>query len=1253
VNGQGEHLPGNPFVTGGHLPGNPFVGQPIARLAPQPVVSESDLYSPEALGGMAATPYIVQGLLGLRDLAEGAVQFPVRVVKAAMAALPYEAPPPGQSASELKYGLPRQPQDTTRAATLKPALGLLKDIGLQGYTAERQAIEAEGPAKVRAIVNLAGVGGLLAAGRAGELRAAETPTIASKPGGGLLEGRLLTPEEVVARRTPQGLDVPTFERRGGALPSGEVAPVNRVVVGPEGEQVIPTPAPRPAPAVAAYGRLSDEALVDRMRRTEAQIQRESETVAKGQFARQAADLGPEGQGVVTGMGRGAAFASGRIKQAQARYDGLMAEADRRGLGADAQQAIRERLAEREGMTAEAGAVPGTADWLGMEGGFARIRPSPPLSPAERAVAARIAEPAVEHRSLGRFFGDLYQDIVRRTYGLERAERLVSGGAQLTEVQKPSTAARILQGSARRAEASLLYGPAMWTAEGNLRPVGVPGLRDIVRSAKAPPDAFERYALSRRTLELAPRGMTTGIAPADAQAVVAKGTPAMEQAFGQYVQYSKAIRDYWAEAGGVSPEGVAAMDALHQAYVPLNRIFGEPGRAPVGRVGQVAQQLKRLTGKSERLIQRPLASTIDQTARLIEAADRNRVAVRLADLAEQFPERSAGLMERVKARPVPLAEADALQALAKSRGIDLTPEVAQELANQFMGFTAPGKAPGQSLITLWRNGARETWAVAPEIGRAFEAFTPQTLDWWVKLLGLPAQGLKAGVTLNPAFQVFNLIRDTFDATVQSRYGFRPGLDSFRGFYESAKATWLGKPSPAYQEFARAGGGFASLRGRSPQTMKALLRKVTDAKTVNPLTALHGFGKPFEEAARLGEFLRGRGAKASVVDALMASQDATVNFLESGARMAALNHIVAFLNPGIQSLDRAIRTTGLEAAAKGGATAGARQAARTLAVATGAIAVPSAILWLANRDDPEIRDMAQTRNGLIYWYFRLPKWFPVSPGEIVKLPKPFLWGQVFGTGIESALDRAFQQDPEAMTRWGKGVVAQLGTNVLPNAVQMYVEQKANRDQFFDTPIVPEGKEELEPALQYSAYTSRIARKLGAAINVSPARLEAVYRDLFGTLGGEALRLMDQWADPRAPTPQRSDWAVIGRFYARQPNTSVRSVRDFYDAATTAERVYQSARAYERERGKEAAANYAEAHMASLQWLPLYRAARVELAAYRKAMDQVRDAPRDVISPQLKRQYLDQLAQLSVNLARRVNAATAPARPHLKGNPFASAR
>ena len=38
--------------------------------------------------------------------------------------------------------------------------------------------------------------------------------------------------------------------------------------------------------------------------------------------------------------------------------------------------------------------------------------------------------------------------------------------------------------------------------------------------------------------------------------------------------------------------------------------------------------------------------------------------------------------------------------------------------------------------------------------------------------------------------------TFDASIQSQYGFRLGVDSFLGFYESAKAQWLGLPSEVY-------------------------------------------------------------------------------------------------------------------------------------------------------------------------------------------------------------------------------------------------------------------------------------------------------------------------------------------------------------------------------------------------------------------------------------------------------------------------
>lgn len=1040
-----------------------------------------------------------------------------------------------------------------------------------------------------------------------------------------------------------------------AVPA-EVAPPSVRVEAP----TIEPPTTRTGP----LAKLSDEKLMQRLIRAEEQAQREAVRAEKGitSFARQAPELGIEGHGVVTGtaISGGAARALGRKTQAGRRIDTALEELRARRLPEEQAELLREGVLERKAI--QAGEVGGDASFVPE-----KMDPFAPLR-SERGAAVAFPDPLERRVALSKLSAHsrrvqrqidtgrdpielpsvvgIYTRLVRKTAGIERAEKVISGGLSDTG---PGTAAQLTSGSARRAEGFLEIGPAQWTAEGNLARTGTPAFQKILEPLRGKLNEFRRYEVSARTVEVGQRRIETGIALEDAQREVAGAGALVRRAHEESVRFRGDVFDYWAEAGGISPEAREVVRELGKDYVSLTRVFrGRDIGKGVGRVGRVPQAIKRLKG-SKRPIQDPIRSTVEYTQRLIRAADLNRVGVRLIELAERFPEESLGIMERVTATPRALSrEASFLANAARARGITISDDVAAEIAGQ---LSTRNLTLADDIIHVWRNGTREQWRVAPEIAAGIRAMGPQEVQWWVQLIGAPAQIMKTGVTLNPAFQFFNFIRDTFDATLQSQYGFKLGIDSFKGFYQSAKANWLGTTSKAYEEFVLGGGGFTSLRGARRLATGQQLRRIIPraelrkaaAKVVHPLEALQAFGQPFEEAARVGEFMLARKAKESVVRSILASKNVTVDFQQVGSTMRALAHMTAFLNPAVQSLDRMMRvsirpvTKALEVKRAGAGparvalTAG-REATRLLAVATGAITIPSVLLWVANRNDQEINDLRKTNAGLIYWFFRWPN------GEIGRLPKPFLWGQIFGTGAESALDTFADSDPEAADRFAEGVWDQTVTNIVPNLAQIIIEQKTGIDTFTGAPIVPRELEGVEPRFQSKAYTGLVARKLGDRFNISPARIESVWRDLMGTLGARALELTDRSLaritddDTNLP-PVPADNPVIGRFFARVPNTNVQPMRRFYKDAGRIAEVMKTLRLLEKT-DLERASQYIDDHELDIILSPMYEGMREELGKLRKDIQTIRVMP-SIKGPE-KRELTDQLIREMVELTRALNDA-----------------
>ena len=885
-----------------------------------------------------------------------------------------------------------------------------------------------------------------------------------------------------------------------------------------------------------------------------------------------------------------------------------------------------------------GEPPSLSALLRSEKGGITARPDPlekrvgPLPPHSRRIQNQIS---VGEGRVRKGFLDtlrsLYSRGVRATSGLERIDKRAG---TTTAAERSGDLARFAAGSPRRAEAFVESGPGR-LKDGQMSPTGGPGMKQILSPLEGQLNAFRRYEIAQRTIEVSKRDIKTGVGLEDARAEIASATPEIRKAHEQMVQYRSEVLQYLQDAGIVSPEAVQAMKELGEHYVPLTRVFRgkDVSRSP-GTAGRLGKVIHKLRG-SVRAIMDPIKSTQDMTERLIQAADQNRVALALIEQAERSPALE-GLIERVGATARRGTKAARLRAAAKARGVEFDEGIAEELTGI---LSDEGLNVTDGLIRIYRNGVSETYRVAPEIASAIQSLAPNEISFLWRVLGLPAQTAKTGITLAFDFMGINFARDTFGAFIQSKYGFRLGADSFKGLFESARGLWLGAPSKAYSRFALGGGGFSTARGGGASG-GALLRRILPqsvprkvaGELIHPIDLLKKIAQPFEEAARVGEFLRAEAKGASTIEAILAQQEVSINFLQRGSSptMQGLAHATAFLNPAIQSLDKFARIGGL-------ALTSPKAASRLLFTAGTSVSLPSLYFWVASKDDQEIKDLRKTNAGLIYWFVR-------GGEKIYKIPKPFLWGQIFGTGMEAMLDEFADDDPEGAKRFAKGVLDQTVSNVLPNALGLYIEQKANKTQFFGTPIVPKGLEGTEPRFQVQNHTGAIARKIGDRFNISPARLEAVYRGVTGTLGFQVKQAADRIVDrvdgkPSVPERTDADRIILRRFFARSPSLNVEPIRTFYDGSSKTTEAIESFRVNKNNPG--VLEDLVNRRRLDLVLAPLYEATRTDFSEARRVMETIRGLPDDVMSARRKREVINQIIRQMIEKARIVNTAARKAR------------
>lgn len=890
--------------------------------------------------------------------------------------------------------------------------------------------------------------------------------------------------------------------------------------------------------------------------------------------------------------------------------------------------------------------PKPPEGLGGEGGFLRLSSTPaPVSPARARVRAtydvggkmRVREPWSAW--LGSAKNWFVQKAAKTTKAFWVAEERVPDGIELKAIESPGLWADAALDSPKRIRAAIEgIGPGRWDPNGNFVLTGTPSLKRILEPFAGNEEALgplRDYLKAKHAYEVEQQGKQSGVQIADALDVIRDTPPDIVKAAEQITALLNDALDYVIDAGGFDAQLALELRAMYKSYIPFWRVF-EEGSASRGTGSPLhpASPIKEMTG-SERATLDPLEASSEYVSRLIRFGDIIRPTRALADLAERFPDELQGVIERIDAPPTTPQQffADALS----DRGLALREN------------TVRVWRPGPK---VWRNGKlvagpgiAESWRVSPFVADALKGMGHIDFGLITSLLGAFSGSLRTGVTANPGFGAANFFRDNFVRALQSEATNLPFQGTARAFGDVVAR------SPEFQRYQAMGGGMgliesgagslnqlaSKLPGRMGEAAQQRARNVDVGRLTrkprpvvrtffHPIEALRELSKPFEEISRFAEFEALKKAGKSDLEAYHGSQEALVNFAQHGSSPAirAIAHTTAFLNPALQSF----RAMGSSALAQPG---------KFLTAGLIGITLPTYLLWLANKDDEEIQQLRRAPGGIGYWLFRIPG------GEIGKLPKPFLYGQLFGTSLESALD---ESDPLAWQRFAHGVKQQLAFNALPTLGYVGYGLGANKDPYFDVPLVPADAERVEPAYQANRYTTELARKIGIKFNISPAKFEFALRGLTGTLGRDVFQLADRFLSPPGdaakPEPVLSDLPDLGRFFARYPSATVAPIRDLYDAARGP---IEKNATYEfllrHNRAQEAAA-YVEANKEDLALAPVYQGATELLSQFRSAVDAIEAVPG--MSPQEKRETINDLLRQMIEQADILNVALRDARASL---------
>ncbi len=466
------------------------------------------------------------------------------------------------------------------------------------------------------------------------------------------------------------------------------------------------------------------------------------------------------------------------------------------------------------------------------------------------------------------------------------------------------------------------------------------------------------------------------------------------------------------------------------------------------------------------------------------------------------------------------------------------EIQYETAMQTIFAQTPFKPKGD-IIEYFEGGKKRWLKVTPNLYQAMSGLNETSSSILIQILSKPAQWLRTGATITPEFAFRNPIRDQWTATMNATFGFRPFVDS-----TGALADILGK-SDTYYDWMRSGGAYSGFVELNRPALKKALSELRNnpnlLRKLNIITTAQDMSQLFEQATRVGAYKAAIRAGKTPAEAGFESREVTVDFGRRGAKTKDINSVIAFFNAGVQGVDKSFRAAYADPI---GFTM------KGIALIT----IPSLLLYLRNRKDPDFRELPRWQRDL-FWITKIGQTY-------VRIPKPFLYGQIFGSMPERFFEYVDTKDPEAFTRLAKSLYDALtpaagdteGT-MLATAIKPLIENKVNWNFFMQRPIVPEGKERLLPAEQYTKYTSETAKLLGKAVDYSPAKIENLVRGYFGGTGQYGLNAGDMLirgirkaagkSTPQEKPGELSDIPAVRGFVARSPMSGqAESLQQFYD-------------------------------------------------------------------------------------------------------------
>lgn len=683
----------------------------------------------------------------------------------------------------------------------------------------------------------------------------------------------------------------------------------------------------------------------------------------------------------------------------------------------------------------------------------------------------------------------------------------------------------------------------------------PSVRDLMATLASPKDFDDAvtYTVAAHALDMKKQGVESGIATADARAVVQQFANRPDfKAFHEVLsQMNDALLDVLVDAGEISQGAANRARAMWgDRYIPMFRVKQLDAGMQEALGPSAINPFRSRSGSSAPIVN-PVAATLWKYMAVYQLAGRGMVRNAVLDAAKakdglgDFVEPDPSGNRTIKFSPEEIRSQLEMAGLDPDAMDDVDPDAM--LAIFRPDTVADRRDP--LLVRRYEGENVKQYRLSPELAQALASISsPAQATGFTRVLvmigRLVTRGVRLGsTTFNDAFIIKNLMRDAQTYAVQGEGNLLERLvaiplEYLRG---GAYLATAGKADPVRALYTRmrAGEGSVALGYRPgateiknaalpPSLARTMLTMVGTPKGiveanefVESMPRLAAFRHVLAKREFTADALRsGKVPPLQVlVEASNAAADATVDFSKRGA-WSDYNAFFLFGNAIVQSNARTARNFSSVAAFK--------KAAPGLAL----LMLAGFGQWWMLKDEDWYKAAE--------WWAKGNNWL-YAPGGTPQLRIPFaqeMAAWVIGP-MTRVLDAAYRKDASvAGAVWDSlygGIKAQVPSAPL---LQIPIEYFANYDFFRDRPIENQALRNREPMDRFNASTTLAARAMGKAAGAvvdggaSPAMIEHLLDSASGGLFRRMVRPLERLATGEKGTLR--DWPFIsGITFARDPN------------------------------------------------------------------------------------------------------------------------